>query len=110
MYTERLLKDIGIWWEIVRGDYIIWHKFDVNLNWYFIKVYIEENDEWAIEYLFTSLSDILIKNIDKIINIYEKEWRWEKTMFYPENIMIKLIEAIQNNTEEDFAKSLYNNK
>lgn len=81
MYLERLLKDTGIvhdiidceWWFVITGDGDI-----------------------------KSLSDILIKNIDKIVRNFDI-----RDISY---IKRALFDAIQEDKLEEWAESLYNNK
>lgn len=106
MYLERLLKDIGIEWDLEENAEM-WSWWE-SINWKTVWIV----DDAEVIY-YTPLSDILIKNYWKIYSVYESNFQ-NRTLALTElmqsTFLQKLVIAIKNGTEEDFARSLYNNK
>lgn len=101
MYIERLLKDIGILYDDVQNPWDFYY-YRWNLYFYWGKAVIMN---WEV----FSISELLIKNIDKILSLFYEDrllQNWETQINEPNN----LFKAIQEDKLEEWASSLYNNK
>ena len=102
-YLIRLLKDIWVDGDIVSNTTMDAWFANVDVMWRYVSLRVK----WG-NYRWFSLSDILIKNIDKIAQKVRNEDDYD--MIDMQEFCFNLCEAIQEEKLEEWAESLYNNK